>query len=356
MVRYLLGITFLLQVFLSEADQRIFYINLPEVTFTDTSYPQRDAAYRVFYELAQAAKKLGYEVKEFDYLGSKDYAGAFFINLPNYISPNLIPEKCLFSLWEPPIIAPGYYTTTFYPFRTLYLLDNKIDNNTRFKFFYPQPSLEIEEDIPDFHEKKLCALIATYKFIERPGELFTQRLSVVNFFDSDPQRVQELDVYGIEWPASFKTYKGKVSHKRPVLKNYKFCICYENSNNAPGYVTEKIFDCLVAGCVPIYWGAENITDYVWPNCFIDRRKFKDNQELYNFIKHMKKEEYDQYIENIKAYLKSEMAFLFSMEYFIDLVLSLTVPDYKKELIFNPEQITNLEKAKDYCSFLFKKIG
>ena len=29
-----------------------------------------------------------------------------------------------------------------------------------------------------------------------------------------------------------------------------------------GYITEKIFDSFFAGVVPIYWGAENITDYV----------------------------------------------------------------------------------------------
>ena len=39
--------------------------------------------------------------------------------------------------------------------------------------------------------------------------------------------------------------------------------------NVNGYVTEKIFDAFKAGCVPVYWGAENITKYVPAECFID---------------------------------------------------------------------------------------
>ena len=38
---------------------------------------------------------------------------------------------------------------------------------------------------------------------------------------------------------------------------YKFCIAIENSL-ATDYVTEKIYDSLAAGCLPIYYGAPNI--------------------------------------------------------------------------------------------------
>lgn len=44
--------------------------------------------------------------------------------------------------------------------------------------------------------------------------------------------------------------------KMNCLKQYKFDICIENTNVA-GYVTEKLVDGLVAGCIPIYAGSEN---------------------------------------------------------------------------------------------------
>ncbi len=45
-------------------------------------------------------------------------------------------------------------------------------------------------------------------------------------------------------------------NKLEYLKDFKFNLCPENSNNN-GYVTEKIFDSISSGCIPIYWGSEN---------------------------------------------------------------------------------------------------
>lgn len=44
--------------------------------------------------------------------------------------------------------------------------------------------------------------------------------------------------------------------KHRFIANYKFNICPENSN-CTGYVTEKIFQAIDAGCIPIYWGSYN---------------------------------------------------------------------------------------------------
>ncbi|MCL1721757.1 glycosyltransferase family 10, partial [Vibrio parahaemolyticus] len=53
----------------------------------------------------------------------------------------------------------------------------------------------------------------------------------------------------------YKSYKGSVESKTHTLKNYKFCICFENAQMIEGYITEKIFDCFFSATVPIYWGA-----------------------------------------------------------------------------------------------------
>jgi hypothetical protein len=57
--------------------------------------------------------------------------------------------------------------------------------------------------------------------------------------------------------------------------------------------------------VPIYWGAENITDYIPKETFIDRRDFKNDLELLLFIKSINETSYAQYIANIELFLKSE---------------------------------------------------
>lgn len=44
--------------------------------------------------------------------------------------------------------------------------------------------------------------------------------------------------------------------KMAYLNQFHFNICPENSN-AMGYVTEKVFQSIASGCVPIYWGSCN---------------------------------------------------------------------------------------------------
>lgn len=44
--------------------------------------------------------------------------------------------------------------------------------------------------------------------------------------------------------------------KQSYLRQFCFNVCPENSN-WPGYVTEKVFDSISAGCIPIYWGSDN---------------------------------------------------------------------------------------------------
>ena len=45
-------------------------------------------------------------------------------------------------------------------------------------------------------------------------------------------------------------------NKIEYLKEFYFNICPENSNSF-GYVTEKVFEAISAGCIPIYWGSFN---------------------------------------------------------------------------------------------------
>lgn len=43
-------------------------------------------------------------------------------------------------------------------------------------------------------------------------------------------------------------------NKTSYLSGYYFNICPENTDS-PGYVTEKVFESLSCGCIPIYWGS-----------------------------------------------------------------------------------------------------
>ena len=47
--------------------------------------------------------------------------------------------------------------------------------------------------------------------------------------------------------------------KVAYMRQYRFNICPENSN-ADGYCTEKVFEAIAAGCVPVYWGCNNMPE------------------------------------------------------------------------------------------------
>jgi hypothetical protein len=54
---------------------------------------------------------------------------------------------------------------------------------------------------------------------------------------------------------------GGVGDKISLIARSKFCVAMENSI-AQDYVTEKLWDALTAGCVPVYIGAPNIDDFL----------------------------------------------------------------------------------------------
>lgn len=52
-----------------------------------------------------------------------------------------------------------------------------------------------------------------------------------------------------------------------LLRPYRFALVFENKL-VPGYVTEKIVNAFLAGCIPIYWGSRSVLDIFNPDSFI----------------------------------------------------------------------------------------
>ncbi len=153
-----------------------------------------------------------------------------------------------------------------------------------------------------------------------------------------------IDVYGTGWDKKkYASYKGYAADKLDLLRDYKFCICYENMRDLKGYVSEKILHSFFARSVPLYWGSTNVTNYIPANCFIDRKKFSSEAELYQFVSSMTDEDYYQYQLNIQNFLASNNYLLFSPFYFCELLLKVIIPNFKREVCFTPEEIIILKK-------------
>jgi alpha(1,3/1,4) fucosyltransferase len=171
------------------------------------------------------------------------------------------------------------------------------------------------------------------------NDLYAERINVIHWYESNAPDLFHL--YGRGWgkPSQaftrrdkffrrigrlrtqlfgykpFPSWRGEVKFKSEILSNAKFSYCYENVKDLPNYITEKIFDSFLSGCVPIYWGAGNVQEYIPTNCFVDRRRFKDTAEVHRYLMSITPEEYGQFQKNISDFLRSEKASLFSVEHF-----------------------------------------
>lgn len=71
--------------------------------------------------------------------------------------------------------------------------------------------------------------------------------------------------------------------KSATIGSYKFCIGFENSI-AVDYVTEKFFQPLLAGSVPVYLGAPNVADFApGDHAYIDVSDFSGPRELADYL-------------------------------------------------------------------------
>ncbi|SNX52917.1 glycosyltransferase family 10 [Thermoanaerobacterium sp. RBIITD] len=238
-------------------------------------------------------------------------------------------HKMILFLWEPPVVNPKNYDKIIHENFTYIFTwrDDLVDNKKYFKFYYPQPSSVPEIVNVQFEKKKFCTLIAGNKISKVKGELYSERIKAIEYFEKN--NIKSFDLFGRGWNKprnrkekifpflvrNFKSYSGETNNKLYTLSQYKFCICYENQSNVQGYVTEKIFDCFFAGCIPVYLGAENINDYIPENCFIDKRYFDSYTDLYNYLTSIGKKDYIEYQNNIKNYLEGSNFKFFTDEYF-----------------------------------------
>jgi len=267
------------------------------------------------------AKETGLKVRVFRYDLDpyyrnfyKDYIDKILImaNIGDGEALAQIPfHKRILFLWEPHEDRTPDLEDKFYRIYTFN--DDIVDNQKYFKFAYPV-LVQMKENIPSFDAKKFCVMM-THRFTK-------ERAQLIRFFET--KAYEEFEYYGFNSIIETSRYRGQIpghpvcDEKLEILKNFRFCICFENTM-INGYITEKIFTCFTAGCVPVYQGAPNVESYIPKECFIDYRDFKSDEEMYNFLKSMSKERYEQYLSAIERYLSSEQAKIFSKEHFSEIV-------------------------------------
>jgi len=284
-----------------------------------TNKNARDDVLAPYREIKKVAEERGWFMATFDQLSFKEADKVLAFNFEAF------PEAILSALdargranmlaivREPPEIAPIYYDKDIQRcFGGFYLPENTLPDNKN-SFYLGFPISPVDSDWIPFEAKKLLVSITSGKFTSFKGSLYGERIKAIKYFQASFP--EQFDMFGQGWERDtlfpgvsphklFPCNKGTVSSKHEAMRKYKFSLCYENSSNVYGYVTEKIFDSMRCGCVPIYLGAPDIEKYVPKICFIDRREFGSDQEVEQFILGTSKEKYASYLYAIKEFLNS----------------------------------------------------
>jgi hypothetical protein len=105
-----------------------------------------------------------------------------------------------------------------------------------------------------------------------------------------------------------------------VMSNYRFVIAFENYASDEGYISEKFFDPILAGAVPIYCGDKNISKIVDPQCFVDARSFSNYEQLLKFTQECSESEWESMRKAGREFLESARAAVFRPEHFANVML------------------------------------
>ena len=218
------------------------------------------------------------------------------------------------------------------------------------KFCIPYCREGIIEDLWKKEDRKFLTLLNYNRLCRNTWqELYTERLRGVEYFG----QFGEIDMYGFGWdkppyrvgeswiPNTLtrannwlrqnvpflkrhpwqhvidRTWRGPAKSKYETQSNYTFTLCYENMI-LEGWLNENIFDCFLVGTIPIFLGPPDITDYVPPECFIDKRKFATYAELRAYLKSLTQKDIRTFKENARDYISSDRFTPFRKESFVEL--------------------------------------
>lgn len=219
------------------------------------------------------------------------------------------------------------------------------------RFQWPQSFDRVHEEPWRNRERGFLVMINSNKLPRLyHNELYTKRLAAVEYFN----RFGEIDLYGPYWnqapvrvghtwvphtarrlqralwerwqhvrpnpiyQAAREASRGIAKSKSETLGRYTFALCFENQV-VRGWMTEKIFDCLFAGAVPVYWGAPDVTDFVPSEAFIDMRRFADFAELRRFLHAVTPAELEHFREAGRAFVESDRFAPFRMTTFTAMI-------------------------------------
>lgn len=304
----------------------------------------RDNCLYPFFLLQQELKQRNIVLATSDIHAIEDSDIVIYNEMPVILPRPEDFQKSYLMIFESELIRPDNWDLNKHKYfnKVFTWHDDFVDNKKYIKINFSH-QLPKKVNVTAADKTGFCTLIAGNKRVRHRLELYSKRVEAIRWFEQ--HYPEQFELYGMGWDKyrfegpktvrilnrikaltsalapKYSSYRGIIDSKYAVLSSYRFSICYENAKDIPGYITEKIFDSMFSGCIPVYWGANNIEDYIPKDCFIDKRDFESYDDLYDYLTAMSDVELNARIQSIEKFLNSNKAYLFSAECFSETIIN-----------------------------------
>jgi hypothetical protein len=239
----------------------------------------RDGSLVPWVTLASALTAGGWKVDTSDRLDPTEVSAWLHLDSTEPPPQTSNPARTVVMMFEPEVVSPYWYRHSEGrpPFATIYTHSlDLVRRGPPYEYLrWPQ----VLGTPPHVAREEFLVMINNRKYpVVRRNELYGERERVARWM----ARRGLIGIYGAGWDRSTwrhplsalrtrdlrKGARGTVTSKFDVLGRARFVLCFENQRSE-GYHTEKLFDAIAAGAVPIYWGDPRITEAVPATAFID---------------------------------------------------------------------------------------
>jgi len=226
--------------------------------------------------------------------------------------------RTVYLAWEPPVVAPlhapeGLARLSRWFGRILTWDPSMVDGGAFLELRYPHALGPVEPSPLAFDARGLLANLSGDKASPHPLELYGARRAVIAHFEA---HASDFELWGPGWSAAeHPSWRGLAGSKSAVYHRFRFALCFENMRDAPGYLTEKLFDCLLWGVVPVYWGDPGIAGILPPEAFVDYPKLGSPEALREHLLSWTSDRHERALALGRRFLESETARAWSGEAF-----------------------------------------
>lgn len=214
----------------------------------------------------------------------------YFTDKQLHLAPSIQSTHKVAILLEPKILMPHIYKNIkiYEQFYDLILThDDELLKRDPKKYVFScadMPSIELKSCKLHKKNKLISMIYSDKKYL--PGHklryiVADKLIPKINFSN-------KIDMFGT-------ATKTPLHNKADGCNDYMFQIAIENSKSK-NYWADKILDCFITGCVPIYWGAPNIGDWFDTRGILS---FDNPNELVKVLNSISVKKYNSMLEYVK---------------------------------------------------------